>query len=157
MPQSKTLLSLLFVVLISGCSFNLETVEGMPEPEKAKPFSDKVVSLIINEKKDELYALMDSYFRKTYGPEVMSSTLEKVFDHFGKLVVTEFKSEEVVNWQYPDGSKKLARKYWYKAKTSKAEMGKYFVQVTVVKDGPGVACLSVSMLEFPQGIPDNLR
>lgn len=157
MQKIKIFTLVCFCLVLSNCSFNFETVEGMPDFDSAKAFSDRVVSLVIAEKNGELYSEMDSFFRKSYPPEVIPTTLEKVFGHFGKPIETEYRAEELVNWQYPDGTKKLARKFWYKVKTTNAEMGKYFLQVTVVKNGQKVACLSFSMLEFPDGIPENLR
>ena len=106
-----------FVVFGAGCFLNFETVEGLPEFEPAKALSDKIVSQVIAEKNDEIYSEMDDVFRSTYSSDIIPTTFEKVFGHFGKPLEAEYRTEEQITWQYPDGSKKLARKFWYKVKT----------------------------------------
>ena len=153
----KYLAFVALALLFQACSFNLETINGLPDSNRAREFSDEIATLIIKEDKDALYGMMSGYFRKTYPLEVMDDTFQRMSGHFGRLVDFEFKTDEVLNWQYPDGSKTLARKYWYRAKTTNAEMGKYYLQVTVMEENNGLACLAFSLLDFPDGPPDALK
>ncbi|MCD9184805.1 MAG: hypothetical protein LUM44_00110 [Pyrinomonadaceae bacterium] len=157
------LLSLTFLLLNIGCSVNFGTGENDPDMkmglaidrEKAFEFSNETVEEIIAEKNQELYSKMTGLFRKTYSSDEIPKTLEKLDSHFGKVIETKYKSEEIGYWTFPDGTKKPMRKFIYSAKTDKAEMGKYSLQVSVIVENDELKCASFSMTEFAQRLPEN--
>ena len=124
---------------------------------KALEFSNDLMADIIADEHQKIYSKMDPQFAQMYSAEEVPATLNKIQDAFGKPLETEYKSEEAGYWQYPDGAKKPMRKFWYSTKTSKAEKGTYFFQISVVPNGDKLACASFSLLTFPLGLPENLK
>jgi len=167
MRQFLFTLTLFSLLLTAGCTFNFETKEPVKDAdismglaidrEKALEFSDKFVEDVIAEKNQEIYSKMTELFRKTYSIDEIPKTFEKMNSYFGKLVETKYKSEEIGYWMFPDGTKKPMRKFFYSTKTDKAEMGKYFLQVSVIAEGEKLTCASFTMLMFPEGLPDHLK
>lgn len=157
--------SLIFLLLNTSCFFKFGTHNNDPDlrmglaidREKAFEFSNKMVEDIIAERNQEIYSKMSEVSRKTYSPDEIPKTFEKLNSHFGKLIETKYKTEEIGYWMFPDGTKKPMRKFFYSAKTDKAEMGKYFLQVSVIVENENLTCASFSMLEFTQGLPENLK
>lgn len=157
--------SLTFLLLNTSCFFRFGTFNNDPDlnmgltmnREKALEFSDKLVEDIIAERNEVIYSKMPELFRKTYAFEEIPKTFEKINAHFGKLLSAAYKTEEVGYWMFPDGSKKPMRKFFYSAKTEKEEMGKYFLQVSVISEGENLSCINFIMVEYPEGIPPQLR
>ena len=153
----RTIAILVLAAASTACFYRLNTVEGPPEPNAARAFADRYNSLLIAAKYDDMYALMDPVFRETYTPDAIAKTIESLSGYFGPAIETEYKTDELVDWQYPDGTRKIARKVWYRVKTTKADYGRYFLEVAVVKSKDKMYCLSFKILEFPAGPPDELH
>jgi hypothetical protein len=155
-----------FLLLITACSVEFVTPKqndpdmnmGLAvDREKAIEFSNKLVEDVIAENHQEIYSKMSDFFRKSYSLEEIPTTFEKMNSHFGKLLETKYKTEEVGYWMFTDGTKKPMRKFFYSAKTEKAEMGKYILQVSVILENEKLSCASFSLLDFPMGLPEKLK
>ena len=151
------------LLIMAGCFVNFETKDpninmGLAiDREKAFEFSNKLIEEVLAEKNQEIYGKMSDVFRKTYSIDEIPKSIEKMSSHFGKLNETKYKTEEIGYWMFQDGTKKPMRKFFYSTKTDKAEMGKYFLQVSVIAEGENLKCASFSMLEFPGELPKNLK
>lgn len=159
------LISITFLLLNSSCFFRFGTVKNDPDlkmglaidREKAFDFSSNLVEDIKAEKNEIIYSKMNELSHKTFSVDEIEKAFEKINEHFGKLIETKYKAEEVGYWLYPDGTKKPMRKFFYSAKTEKAEMGKYFLQIAVIAENENLKCANFSMVEFPDGVPKNLK
>lgn len=163
----KLILVLLLSILLfnTGCFVRFGTKNIDPDlkmglaidRDQAFEFSNKFIEDVIAERNQEIYSKMSDYFQKAYSLDEIPNTIEKLNLHFGKLIETEYKTEEIGYWMFPDGTKKPMRKFFYAIKTDKADKGKYFLQVSVIADGTQLRCGSFSMLDFPDGVPEQLK
>jgi hypothetical protein len=157
--------SLAFLLLNAGCFFRFGTTNNDPDirmglaidREKAFEFSNRLVEDITAERSEEIYSKMNELSHKSFSVDEIPKTFEKINSHFGKLIETKYKAEEIGYWLFPDGTKKPMRKFFYSAKTEKAEMGKYFLQIAVIAEEENLKCANFSMVEFPNGLPENLK
>jgi hypothetical protein len=95
-------------------------------------------------------------FQTSITDEQFDSMVLQVLESYGRPLGLEFKQEESGSKMYSDGGTKPVEKFWYAAKTTKYENG-YFLIVEVVPDGSTLAVSSFSMVNFPLGVPENLR
>jgi hypothetical protein len=143
---------------ITGCiSFNWQNIQGPVDPKIARQFSDEMVKDILAENNERIYSNMEQAFRDSYSVDILDATFAQIRSHFGQPLETRYKMDERGIANYDDGRKKAMITYWYDVKTSTAEMGKYFLYVSIVGDGDKTACLKFAYVEFPEGIPENLR
>ena len=80
-----------------------------------------------------------------------------MYQAYGTPLEFEFKNVERGNKAYPNGENKEMFKFWYAARTSKAEKGLYFLFVEVVQDDQNVAFSSFAIVQFQGEVPENLR
>jgi hypothetical protein len=125
--------------------------------EEARQFSDGVTADLLNQQTSVLWGKAEPAFRATVDELGFARMLHQMYETYGAPLEFEFKQVEHGNKGYEDDEMQELYKFWYAARTSKAEKGQYFLFVDVVKDDGNLAFSSFAMVEFQGETPQNLR
>ena len=124
---------------------------------KARLFSDATAADLKADRRRDLYKNLEKSFRQAFTVDDVDAMVEQMVQVYGKPIEFEFKQEELGQKSYPEGSTKPMGKFWYAATTTKFQKGSHFLVVEVVPDGDTLAVSSFAIVNFPLGIPENLR
>lgn len=116
--------------------------------------ADRVVAAVIDDDAGAVYELMHSTVRSATTKEEVD--LGSVYAYGGAPLEAEFRMDEQGTTVDSTGAA-TARKYWYAVRTTRAEMGTYFMFVQVISDLNGPACAQFSIVSFTDGVPEQLR
>lgn len=144
--------------LALGCKKIDLTAGEAIDLNQAREYSDGVVSDLLADRHKELRARMENTFQQSVSEADIPRTLEQLHDAYGgKPLEAEFKSHEVGERLYMDGSRKPLRKFWYAVRTTRAPMGTYYLIVEIVPEGSRLAAVQFSIASFANGAPAHLR
>lgn len=125
------------------------------DAEKAKVFSDALVDDLIHDRRQDVFAKMDSDFQKIQSRKSMDSAIQAIFDNYGQPLECTYKKNDV-GIKVDSGGQKPMRKFWYAAKTSKYPSG-YYLFVEVVANGEALGTTGFGLVTFPNGAPPDLQ
>jgi hypothetical protein len=151
---------LLGIVLgFANCQKQTSNGEVMPQlsVNEARQLSDAVAQDLINERTSSIRDKAEHLLREQVDEGRFASMVGQIYEVYGKPLELEFKHVDQGQKRYQDGRTKDMWKFWYAARTSKFEKGRYFLFVEVVNDGPVVACSSFAFVSFDGDVPPNLR
>jgi hypothetical protein len=123
----------------------------------ARTLSDSMVDDLLNDRRDKLRGKMEQAFRDYYDEKAWDASLDPMFDTFGTPLEAEYKWNEVGRKTAMGGYDKPLRKFWYAVRTTKYERGSNFITVEIVPDNGTLASSGIAIVNFPLGVPDNLR
>jgi hypothetical protein len=133
----KCICLLIIITLHSGCIRFVTPASGVvAEPEKARSFGDGFMADVVGDRREALYARMESEFRRITSRERFGQLLDDLYAQFGRPLKYEYFGEEVGAKLLYDGTTKGTRKIFYRAETTK---GVHTLSVTVVPDGDHMA------------------
>jgi hypothetical protein len=146
---------------LSGCVLTKLAIKNagssIDDSNASRLLSDSVADDLLQDRRGSIGAKFEEDFRKSVAPKEFDSVLSEMFRVYGKPLEFEFKQDELGSKSYSDSKIKPMRRFWYAARTTKYEKGSYFLIVEVVPDDGGLAVSSFSMVNFPLGVPLNLR
>lgn len=123
----------------------------------ARELADSTANDLLKDRLESLHPKLEKNFRNSVNNEALNSIVGQMIEAYGTPMEFEFKLDEPGSKDYADGTTKPMRKVWYAAKTTKFDKGSHFLIVEVVPDGDGLAVSSFAIVNFPIGIPENLR
>lgn len=132
------------------------TATSIIDAKKAREFSDNLAKAIIEDRYREIYSKMEKPFRDAIAEKDLPQTLEKLYAVYGKPSEVEYKMTDV-GFEMRNDQKRPVHKNWYAVKTSKVEKGTYFLFIDIVPNGDFLTCSSFAIVNFPQGIPSQLK
>jgi len=124
---------------------------------EARQLSDGVAADLINRRSSTLLDKAELGFRNKVNAVEFASMLDQMYQTYGVPLSFEFKQVEKGNATSHNGEIQQVYKVWYAARTSKAEKGRYFLFVEVVKDQGNVRFSSFAIVEFQGEAPEDLR
>ncbi len=136
-----------------GITNNLQVLDE----KAARQVADGVVADVIAQRHKALLERMEGVFQKEHSEGLVPSALDPIFAYGGRPLEAEFKAVDQGQKLYLDGRRKPLLKFWYAVRTTKSEKGKYFMFVEVVPDGSRLACTTLSIVSFFNGVPPHLR
>lgn len=157
MSKLSLIFALITLLPLTGCFINFENIEGPVSLEDARKFSDDLVKDILAEDSQKVLDKMDGSFRKEFSAEEIKQIFDKLNSLYGKPLDIKYKAEEMSQWLYPNGIKKMARIIWYDVRTSKTEMGTCFLYIAVVANDRKTEYAKFNFMDFPNGVPDKLK
>jgi len=125
--------------------------------EKARQLSDGVANDLINRRSAALREKGEGAFRSQVDEAAFARMVDQMYQAYGMPLEFEFKNVEPGNKPSPNGENRKMFKFWYAARTSKAEKGRYFLFVEVVPGDQNVAFSSFAIVQFQGDAPENLR
>ena len=160
----------LTVALLSGfaCAFSPSQPEGdaasltpTPTPyvfdkEKARDIADTMVNALIKNDRPVVFSKMEKAAREYYDQATFDDVIDKMFGRFGSPIEAKFKKAEQGR-KWGEGYDKPMLKHWYAVKTSKFDYGSHYIFVEIVPDGDGYASSGISIVNFPMGVPDDMK
>jgi len=158
----KLFLILLAISFAVSCGSPAKNEQNVPDEsavdrEQARQLSDKVVEDFKNRSYAALRADTETSFREANSEDQFRQMVNKMDFAFGKLTEAEFKFDEYSFEVDAKKQKRPMRKFWYAVKTAKHEKGTHFFFVNVVRDADRLAASEFSIVNFPQGVPPQLK
>ena len=165
-------LLVLSIFLIGGyaCSYTSVNQSLPPSPsgtaepsyefdrKKARELSDSIVDALIKNDRPALRSKMVKEARDYYDQAAFDDIIDKMFDSFGAPQEVKFKKAEQGRKWGSGGFDRPMLKHWYAVRTTKADYEKLnYVFVEIVPDEGGYASSGVSIVNFPMGIPDDMK
>ncbi len=127
------------------------------DESKAKTFSDSVVDDLLNDDRDGLFSKVESSVREYYKTKGFDTLIENLFDTFGEPVRVEYKKNMVGQKTNVRGTLRPMRKFWYAVETTKFKIGTHFIFVEVVEEEQQLASSGFAIVNFPLGVPDDMK
>ena len=147
---------LVFVACVRKHPLNKD-VHGQPvDLEASRALSDALANDLIGARRTEIRAKTERAFQDVVNQNQLGSMLDQMNESYGNPLVFKFRQTEVGIRAYDWGTKPM-RKFWYAAKTTRHDEGSHFLVVEVVGDGDHLAIASFAIVNFPVGVPPNLR
>jgi hypothetical protein len=109
----------------------------------ARQLADAVVADFIRERYKDLRERYEKPLKDSVRQDGMAPAYEAMFASFGKPLEVRFRRVVRGQERRLTGSRPF-HKYWYDMRTTKAEMGKYFLWVDIVPEGDHLACSAMS-------------
>ena len=100
---------------------------------------------------------MEKAARDYYDQGAVDSILDKMIGLFGSPVEVKFKKVEQGRKWGTGGYDKPMLKHWYAVRTSKHDYGSHFIFVEIVPDEEEYASSGISIVNFPAGVPEDMR
>jgi len=155
-------------VIGHACASSPTNTEQVPSPTstplpyefdrtKAKSISDSIVDELIKNERDALFSKMETEFRNYYNKDAFDGIIDKMFGMFGSPIEAEFKKAGQGRRVGSGGYDKPMIKHWYAVRTSKHDYGSHFIFVEIVPDGDVYASSGVAIVNFPMGVPDDMK
>lgn len=126
------------------------------DPESARKLSDGFATDLIQDRRRAIRIQTERVFQDLVDERHLDSILDQMNETYGKPLQFKFKQVEWGSKEYDSGTKEMY-KFWYSAQTTKYESGSHFLVVEVVQDGDRLAVSSFSIVNFPLGVPPNLK
>ncbi len=124
---------------------------------KAKAISDSIVDALIKNDRQLLRSKMEKAARDYYDQVAFDEIIDKMISMFGTPIEVKFKKAEQGR-KFGIGYDKPLLKHWYAVRTSKSNFDSLnYVFVEIVPDEDGYASSGVSIVNFPMGVPDDMR
>jgi hypothetical protein len=144
-------------ILFSISCKKVANLDSSIDRTAARALSDSLAQDLINDRRDSLRLKLETSFRECITDEQLDLMLSRIAETYGKPIRLDFKQDETGLKTYTYGTAKSMIKFWYAAKTTKYETGKYFLIVEVVPDGAGLGVATFSLVGFVDSVPASLR
>lgn len=154
------------VIAVTGCgspaanitSINISSASNVViDQVQARTYSDSIVQDLLKDNREALLSKMEVQAREYYGIEGMNEVVDQMFAMFGKPLAADYKKDEIGRKTGTGGYDKPMRKFWYVVETTKYPKGNYFIFVEVVPDGEAIASSGFAIVNFPIGVPPDMR
>ena len=123
---------------------------------EVRQFSDEIADFIKGELYSELLNSMENDLRNSMSVDQLKKSVEEISKDSGRLTRAEFKkANEGVEFRL--SGKRKSQRFWYSIKTTKKEMGEYFLIIDIVIEDKRPACSKFSIVKFSNGVPPDLR
>jgi hypothetical protein len=163
-------LSVLSIALLSGfgCAFppapvnNPAAVTQTTTPyvfdkDKARDIADTMVNALIKNDRTVIFSKMEKAAREYYDQATFNDVIDKMVGMFGSPIEAKFKKAAQGRRWGEGGYDKPMLKHWYAVRTSKFDYGSHFIFVEIVPDGDGYASSGISIVNFPMGLPEDMK
>ena len=148
-------IALVGIAFVSCASHQESPDSSSIDAQKAKIFSDALVDDIIHDRRHDIFSKLDADFQKNASPQYMDSSIQAMFDNYGRPLECTYKKNDP-GYKVDSGGKKPMRKFWYAAKTTKYPSG-YYLFVEVVHNGESLRTTGFALVTFPNGAPRDLQ
>jgi hypothetical protein len=134
-------------VILGSASHSAELSPAAAIDEAAaRTLADTVVKELIAGRYPQLRAHMEQAFQSTVTADGVSKTLAPMFLAFGKPLEARFSRVSAGQKTYLGGDRKPMQRFWYDVRTTKAQMGKYFLWIDIVPEQDHLACTYLSIV-----------
>lgn len=125
--------------------------------EKAKAISDSTVEALSKNDRQLLRSNMEKAARNSYDQAAFDDIIDKMVATFGTPIEVKFKKAEQGK-KSGTGYDKPMLKHWYAVRTSKSDYDSLnYIFVELVPDEGSYASSGVSIVNFPKGVPEDMR
>ena len=125
--------------------------------EKARAKSDAIVDAFMKNDRPLLRSKMETAMQEYYDQPAFDDILDQVIGAFGSPKEVQFKKADQGQKVGP-GYDKPILKHWYAVKTSKSDYSSLnYIFVEIVPDGDDYASSGFSIVNFPKGVPEEMR
>lgn len=166
MRKLLTLILVGSIVAIASCSSpvahktppSTQTPQDVVVDQKqARDLADSIVEDLLKDNRETLLSKMEVEAREYYRLSGLNEIVEKMFEAYGKPLSATYKKDEIGRKTGTGGYDKPMRKFWYLIETSKHPKESHFIFVEIVPDGVSIASSGFAIVNFPMGVPPDMR
>jgi len=150
----------LAILALPACkqpTFSKRPAQSALDESKTRELGNSVATDLLTNNVSDLYPKLERDFRDSVTEKELSMIIEQMVQAYGKPLDFEFKQQESSSRVNAQGISQPMQKLWYATKTTMYEKGSHFLIIEIVSEGDKLFVSSFALVNFPLGVPANLK